>query len=44
MASEQWADFLDDLRDSMDDNGMSKSVDDRMDAIESYMCRELYDK
>ncbi|SAM07822.1 hypothetical protein [Absidia glauca] len=43
MASEQWADFLDDLRDSMD-NSTGNNVDDRLDAIESYMCRELYDK
>ncbi|CAO3588155.1 unnamed protein product [Absidia cylindrospora] len=44
MASEQWADFLEDLRDSMDDSGVGKSIDVRMDVIESYMCRELYDK
>ncbi|KAI8343145.1 hypothetical protein BC941DRAFT_410535 [Chlamydoabsidia padenii] len=43
MASEQWADFLDDLGDSMD-NSAGNNVDDRLDIIESYMCRELYDK
>ncbi|KAI8097512.1 uncharacterized protein BX664DRAFT_326584 [Halteromyces radiatus] len=43
MASAQWADFLDDLRDSMD-TSTGQNIDDRLDIIETFMCRELYDR